>query len=75
MTCPIYSIGNGKRTQVAMRDDGVWFERFHRENKPGWGKWHRTPDDKRPMHAWYNPSAGKAKLPKDIANEVTLYAE
>lgn len=33
----IYTVGNGKRTQFAKRDDGVWFVR--KTFKGQWGKW------------------------------------
>lgn len=63
---PIFSIGDGRRRQCAMREDGVWFERSRvefRGRRAHWSKWVQIP--RRPDHAWYNPAAGRARLPKD----------
>lgn len=65
----IFAIGTRKIKQASMREDGTWFERYRREGKPGWHKWHVIPDNKRPAFAWYNPQLGNAKLPKDNNNE------
>lgn len=65
----IFSIGDGSYRQVALRADGVWFVRFRRLHpKLGikvWGKWERLTPNRRPDYAWYNPGAGRAKLPKE----------
>jgi hypothetical protein len=60
----IFRIGSGGRRQCSMRHDGVWFERFKRANGPGWTGWVMTAGGKRPEHAWYDPTAGKARLPE-----------
>jgi hypothetical protein len=60
----IFAVGNLGKRQVAMRDDGQWFERFRREAPlHGWGAWHKI--SRRPDHAYYDPRAGLARLPKE----------
>jgi hypothetical protein len=63
MSRPIYRIGDGRRKQCAMREDGVWFVRGKRINKPGWTRW-AYHGMVRPLGAWYDPLSGKARLPK-----------
>ncbi|AAY87924.1 gp55 [Burkholderia phage BcepB1A] len=44
----------------------MWFERTRvefRGRRAHWSKWVQIP--RRPDHAWYNPAAGRARLPKD----------
>lgn len=58
----IYTIGNGKRTQCAMRDDGVWFVRS--KWRDVWGAW-REHGRKKPYEfgMYIAPRAGSARLP------------
>jgi len=58
----IYTVGDGKRTQVARRDDGVWFVR--KTWRGVWGKWEEY-GVKRPFEfgMYPAPRAGKARLP------------
>lgn len=58
---PVLSIGNLGLRQCAMREDGQWFVRVKRENRPGWGPWLPVPG--RPAHAWFNSNNGHARLP------------
>jgi hypothetical protein len=60
----IYQIGNLRRRQCAQRDDGQWFERESRRTPWGvrWTSWY--PVHQRPMHSWYDPTAGEARLPR-----------
>lgn len=61
--CPIYTVGDGTRTQIAMRGDGIWFKR---EKWRGvWGKWFKC--EKRPYEftAYLAKHAGNARLPND----------
>lgn len=62
----IFSIGSGRYMQAARRADGKWFVRFRRMRGPYvvWGKWEHAAPNRRPDHAWYNPNAGRARLPK-----------
>lgn len=62
---PIYTVGDGKRTQMAKRNDGVWFIRTKWHGV--WGVWE--------MHGrqcpysfgvYLAPGAGNARLP-DVA--------
>lgn len=65
MSGDIYTVGDGRRTQFAQRDDGVWFIR-HKWNGR-WGKWwkhgRRCPYE---FSKYRVPGAGKARLP-DVA--------
>lgn len=63
MSAAIYTIGNGKRTQMAMRADGVWFVRTRWRN--GWSKW-REHGTKRPYEfgMYKAPGCGVAHLPE-----------
>lgn len=58
----IYTIGNGKRTQFAMRADGVWFVRTRWRDQ--WSKW-RENGTRRPFEfgMYIAPHCGCAKLP------------
>jgi len=58
----IYTVGNGQRTQVAMRADGVWFVRHMWRGR--WGKWDSV-GKKRPFEfgMYEAPRAGLARLP------------
>lgn len=67
----LYTIGNGKRNQFAMRADGVWFVRSRWHG--GWSKW-REHGAKRPFEfgMYIVPGNRQAKLPpipKEIENE------
>lgn len=62
MSGEIYTVGNGNRTQLAQREDGVWFMR--RKWHAVWGTWEET--GKRcpyPFGKYLAPRAGKARLP------------
>lgn len=61
----IFRIGTAGTKQCSMRIDGIWFIRFRRAHGPGWTGWTITPGGHRPDFAWYDPTAGKAVLPKD----------
>lgn len=63
----IYRIGTRGRYQAARRSDGRWFtrERFTTPWGPKWSRWY--PTTCRPEHAWYDPQAGRARLPKEVA--------
>lgn len=58
----IYTIGNGERTQIAQRADGVWFTR--QKWRGAWGKW-MSVGRKRPFEfgMYRAPRMGKARLP------------
>lgn len=58
----IYTIGNGERTQIARRADGVWFTR--QRWRGVWGKWQAV-GIKRPYEfgMYPAPRSGKARLP------------
>lgn len=58
----IFNLGNPIRRQIALRSDGVWFMRWKREDRPGFGAWKITQIAERPIHAWYNGQ--HARLPK-----------
>ncbi len=64
---PIYAIGNLGFKQCAMRADGRWFERHRvvRMGRRSWSRWEPIIGGERPAHAWYDPAAGFARLPKD----------
>lgn len=57
---PIYTVGDGKRNQWAMRDDGVWFVRS--KWRRGWSKW-RDIGTRRPFEFGMYPTGHKAHLP------------
>lgn len=59
--CPIYTIGDGTRTQMALRDDGVWFMRTKWRGL--WQRW--EPQVRRPyaIGAYIDRKAGNAVLP------------
>lgn len=61
---PIYTVGNGKRTQLAQRSDGVWFMRTHSE-RLGWSKWRAQPSDPYPTGKYLAPRCGNARLPSE----------
>lgn len=58
----IYTVGNGERTQIAQRADGVWFMRQKWHGV--WGKW-QSVGRKRPFEfgMYQAPRMGKARLP------------
>lgn len=64
MKVPIFNMGSPVQRQCAQRADGVWFIRCRRVNRPGWSKWMQSDYSQRPIAAWYDPRAGKARLPK-----------
>jgi len=64
MGAHIYTIGQGKRFQYAQDEEGFWFIR--ERTQYGWGKWRTLGTKNRPDNIWYNPNAGKAKLPKGV---------
>lgn len=64
MAVHIFTIGQGKRYQFAMREDGVWFKRS-KDHRNMWGKWLPTGSKNRPDAIWYHPGAGRANLPKE----------
>jgi len=70
VTTPIFSVGNAGKKQAAQRDDGQWFYRtkgFGSGRGFHWGRW--LPCDSRPDGAWYNPNAGRARLPQEPARK------
>lgn len=62
--CPIYTVGNGKRTHLAMRADGQWFVRRH-DGRLGWGKWDKCARDLYQFDRYITPRAGNARLPNE----------
>jgi hypothetical protein len=62
VSCEIYTVGDGKRTQCARREDGVWFVRSKWHGL--WGAW-REHGSKCPYEfgKYLAPHAGKARLP------------
>jgi hypothetical protein len=64
---PIFRIGTAGAHQCAKRvSDEVWFERRRLMGRyHGWSRWVKTLGGRRPDHAWYDPTAGMARLPKD----------
>lgn len=56
---PIFAVGTAGTKHAAQRADGQW---FYRVKEKVWGRW--LPCEGRPDHAWYNPSAGRARLPE-----------
>lgn len=62
MSGQIYTVGDGTRTQIAQREDGVWFTRSIYKGR--WLKW--TEYGRRKPYAfgmYIAPHAGKAVLP------------
>lgn len=65
MANEIYTIGDGTRTQMAQRVDGMWFIRTKWRGL--WGKWRECGPKKPFLFGMYvAPNAGKARLP-DVA--------
>lgn len=62
--CPIYTVGDGKRTQIACREDGVWFMRRRDVKGWMWGPWKRQKSRPFEGHAYIDARAGNARLPK-----------
>lgn len=61
---PIFAVGTVGAKQAAQRADGQWFYRVRTlGGTRRFGRW--LPCGGRPDHAWYNPSAGRARLPND----------
>jgi len=65
--CPIYTVGDGTRTQMAMRADGVWFMRrkgvgFASELWQAWEKQPRCPYE---FGKYIDRKAGNARLPNE----------
>jgi hypothetical protein len=60
---PIYTVGDGTRTQIAMRADGVWFKR--EKWRRVWGKWIRCTGRPYEFRAYLAKHAGNARLPDD----------
>ena len=60
-TVPIFCVGNFGKKQAAQRADGQWF--YRSRERFGFGRW--LPCEGRPDNAWYNPAAGRARLPQD----------
>lgn len=60
----IFQVDGGHyRTQYSQRDsDGQWFYRTTNE-RGFYGRW--IPCARKPDSAWYNPDAGKARLPRE----------
>lgn len=58
----IYTIGDGTRTHIAQRDDGIWFIRTKQRGM--WGAW-REYGRKRPYEfgMYPAPGYGRARLP------------
>lgn len=60
---PIFRIGARADKQASLRVDGQWFLRV--KNEFGhWGRWIACEPNIRPAGAWYDPSARRARLPK-----------
>lgn len=64
----IYTVGDGRRHQWAMREDGTWFVRTRWRGH--WSKW-RDVGTKRPFEfgMYLVPNLGKAHLPPMKGNE------
>lgn len=66
MSGDIYTIGNGQRTQLAQREDGVWFVRTRWRGM--WSKWRESgPKCPYEFGKYLAPRAGKARLPNGDA--------
>ncbi len=59
----IYTVGDGTRTQMAMRRDGIWFKRT-KNLRNQWGKWDRVGPQCPFLFGKY-PVRGNAVLPND----------
>ena len=62
---PIWTIGDGTRTQMAMRADGAWFMHKRDQGAHGdlWGKWTRQVRRPHAIGSWIDPKAGFGRLP------------
>lgn len=60
---PIFNMGDPVRRQCALREDGIWFIRVKRDNKPGYSAWKIAPFNARPIQTWY--SGKTARLPHE----------
>lgn len=60
-TAAIFAVGTAGTKQAAQRADGQWFYRVRTSAQ--WGRW--LPCEGRPDHAWYDPRAGRARLPEN----------
>lgn len=65
--CQVYTVGNGKRHQYAMREDGMWFARSRKfDLRDGWvwGEWKPHGRSKPYEFGMYlAPRMGLARLP------------
>ncbi|WP_159711569.1 hypothetical protein [Geminicoccus flavidas] len=59
-TAAIFAVGTAGAKQAAQRADGQW---FYRVKQKVWRRW--LPCEGRPDHAWYDPRAGRARLPEN----------
>ena len=64
MSSPVYTIGDGTRTQVAMRQDGKWFERVRWRGV--WHAWRQCASRPYEFSAYLVLPAQNARLP-DVA--------
>ncbi len=59
---PIYTVGDGTRTQLSRREDGQWFIRFN-NGRLGWGPWSSCASNQFEFSRYVSPAAGMARLP------------
>ncbi len=60
--CPIYTVGDGTRTQMARRSDGVWFKRV-KDLHGHWMAWDECRMCPYPFGKYIDRKAGNARLP------------
>lgn len=60
---PIYTVGDGTRTQLAKRADGVWFIRV--KWRGVWGRWESQPANLYEFSRYIDKRAGSARLPDE----------
>lgn len=58
----IFEVGAGGKKQVSQSAAGQWHIRV-RDEQGHWGRWLPCEPNRRPRWAWYNPRAGKSRLP------------
>ncbi len=65
--CPIYTVGDGTRTQLAMRADGQWFKRVKGVGFTAgvWLAWEKCPRDTYQFNRYIAKGAGNARLPDE----------
>jgi hypothetical protein len=70
----IFSIGSGKISQCTQGEGGVWYRRDRvGRYRTVWCAWYEIAG--RPEGAWYNPAAGRARVPKREPIEAPAFTE